>query len=256
MNLFYWVGVSVDLTLTLAYIGAVGRGFYGLPQKEVKMSTSIIQLLVLAAIAVFLILRLRNVLGTREGFEKPPISKAEPMKRSANHDFEVIEGGPDRDIIDHAPEGSDAADALTKMKAADPSFEVAGFLQGARGAYEMILMGFEAGDMDGIKPYISEEIFDSFNDVVKMREEQGLTIEAKFIGIRELSLAEAEFDEATNEAEVSVRFVGEMTSVVKDTEGNIVEGDEKAVKRQRDVWTFARVMNSGDPNWQLVATGE
>ena len=110
--------------------------------------------------------------------------------------------------------------------------------------------------MDGIKPYISEEIFDSFNEVVKMREEQGLTIEAKFIGIRELSLAEAEFDEATNEAEVSVRFVGEMTSLVKDGEGNVVEGDETAVKRQRDVWTFARVMNSGDPNWQLVATGE
>ena len=73
------------------------------------MSTSIIQLLVLAAIAVFLILRLRNVLGTREGFEKPPISKAEPLSRSPKHDFEVIEGGPDRDIIDHAPEGSDAS---------------------------------------------------------------------------------------------------------------------------------------------------
>lgn len=220
------------------------------------MSTSIIQLLVLAAIAVFLILRLKNVLGTREGFEKPPISKAEPMNRSAKHDFEVIEGGPDRDIVDHVPEGSDAADALIKMKAADTSFEVAGFLQGARGAYEMILMGFEAGDMDGIKPYISEEIFDSFNDVVKLREEQGLTIEAKFIGIRELSLSDAEFDEATTEAEVSVRFVGEMTSVVKNAEGEIVEGDEKSVKRQRDIWTFARVMNSGDPNWQLVATGE
>ena len=220
------------------------------------MSTSIIQLLVLAAIAVFLILRLRNVLGTREGFEKPPISKAEPLNRPANHDFEVIEGGPDRDIIDHVPEGSDAADALVKMKATDPSFEVAGFLQGARGAYEMILMGFEAGDMDSIQPYISEEIFDSFNEVVKMREEQGLTIEAKFIGIRELSLVEAEFDEASSDAELSVRFVGEMTSVVKDSSGDIVEGDEKAIKRQRDVWTFSRVMNSGDPNWQLVATGE
>ena len=256
MNLFYWVCVAVDLTPTLAYIGAVGRGFYGLPQNEVEMSQSIIQLLVLAAIAVFLILRLRNVLGTREGHEKPPISKAEPLNRSPKHDFEVIEGGADRDIIDHAPEGSDAADALTKMKAADPSFEVAGFLQGARGAYEMILMGFEAGDMDGIKPYISDEIFESFNEVVQMREEQGLTIEAKFIGIRELSLSDAEFDEVTKEAEVSVRFVGEMSSVVKDAEGTVVEGDETAVKRQRDVWTFARVMNSGDPNWQLVATGE
>jgi predicted lipid-binding transport protein (Tim44 family) len=220
------------------------------------MSTSIIQLLVLAAIAVFLILRLRNVLGTREGHEKPPISKAEPMARSAKRDFEVIEGGPDRDIIDHTPEGGDAAEALAKMKRSDPSFEVAGFLQGARGAYEMILMGFEAGEMDSIKPYISAEIFDSFSEVVKMREEQGLTIEAKFIGIRELSLANAEFNDATHEAEVSVRFVSELSSVVKDANDNIVEGDEKAIKRQRDTWTFARAMNSGDPNWQLVATGE
>jgi len=227
-----------------------------LPQFEVTMNSSIIQLLVLAAIAVFLILRLKNVLGTREGFEKP-VSKAEPIAaRGPKRDFEVIEGGPDRDIIDHVPEGSSTAGALARMKKSDPAFEVAGFLQGARGAYEMILMGFEAGDMDGIKPYISEDIFESFNDVVKMRDEQGLHIEAKFIGIRELTLTEAVFNEATSEAEVSVRFVSEMTSVVKDAEGNVVEGDDKQVKRQRDVWTFARVMNSGDPNWQLVATGE
>lgn len=220
------------------------------------MSTSFIQLLVLAAIAIFLILRLRNVLGTREGHEKPPISRAEPMSRQAKPDFEVIEGGPDRDIIDHAPEGSETAAALVKMKATDPSFEVAGFLQGARGAYEMILMGFEEGDMEGIKPYISDEIYDSFNSVVEQRADQGLTIDAKFIGIRELALVGAEFDDATKEGEVSVRFVGELTSAVKDMDGNIVEGDEKTVKRQRDVWTFARVMDSGDPNWQLVATGE
>jgi predicted lipid-binding transport protein (Tim44 family) len=165
------------------------------------MSTSFIQLLVLAAIAIFLILRLRNVLGTREGHEKPPISRAEPMSRQAKPDFEVIEGGPDRDIIDHAPEGSETAAALVKMKATDPSFEVAGFLQGARGAYEMILMGFEEGDMEGIKPYISDEIYDSFNSVVEQRADQGLTIDAKFIGIRELALVGAEFDDATKEGD-------------------------------------------------------
>lgn len=246
----------MDLTLLLAYIGADGRRYYALPQNEVKMSTPIIQLLVLAAIAVFLILRLKNVLGTREGHEKPPISKAETLSKPVKRDFEVIEGGPDRDIIDHAPEGSDAAEALVKMKEADPSFEVGGFLQGARGAYEMILMGFEAGEMDSIKPYISDEIFESFNEVVEMREAQNLTIDAKFIGIRELSLADAEYNETSHEGELSVRFVSELTSVVKDPTGNIIEGDEKAIKRQRDVWTFARVMNSGDPNWQLVATGE
>lgn len=220
------------------------------------MNGSIIQLLVLAAIAVFLILRLRNVLGTREGFEKPPAPRRDASSARPKRDFDVIEGGPDRDIVDHVPEGSPSARALSEMKAADRSFQVGEFLQGARGAYEMILMGFEAGDMDSIQPYISQEIFDSFNEVVQMREEQGLTIDAKFIGIRELALTEAVFDQATQEAEVSVRFVSEMTSVVRNAEGEVVEGDEKAVKRQRDVWTFAHVMNSGNPNWTLVATGE
>jgi predicted lipid-binding transport protein (Tim44 family) len=220
------------------------------------MNGSIIQLLVLAAIAVFLILRLRNVLGTREGFEKPPAPRAEAAPTRPKRDFDVIEGGPDRDIVDHVPEGSPSARALAEMKAADRSFQVGEFLQGARGAYEMILMGFEAGDMDSIKPYISGEIFDSFNEVVRLREEQGLTIDANFIGIRELALNEATFDQATQEAEIAVRFVSEMTSVVRDVAGEIVEGDEKQVKRQRDAWTFARVMNSGNPNWTLVATGE
>jgi len=219
------------------------------------MNGSIVQLLVLAAIAVFLILRLRNVLGTRDGFEKPAAPRQE-QQTAPKRDFGVIEGGPDRDIVDHVPEGSSSAEALSEMKSADSTFEVSGFLQGARGAYEMILMGFEAGDMESIKPYISEEIFESFDEVVQMRDEQGLKIDANFIGIRELALNEATYDQASSEAELTVRFVSEMTSVVRNAEGEIVEGDEKHVKRQRDVWTFARVMTSGDPNWILVATGE
>ena len=97
------------------------------------MSSSIIELLVLAGIAVFLIMKLRGVLGSREGFEKPVVPLEEPRPR-ARRDFEVIEGGPDRDIVDHVAEGSDAARALAAMKAAEPSFSVNDFLKGARGA--------------------------------------------------------------------------------------------------------------------------
>ncbi|MCU0909209.1 MAG: Tim44/TimA family putative adaptor protein [Rhodobacteraceae bacterium] len=221
------------------------------------MSGAIIQLLVLAGIAVFLILRLRNVLGTREGFEKPPVPLSDagsPARRRP--DLEVIEGGPDRDIIDHAPDGSPAAKALAAMKLAEPSFHVGEFLGGARGAYEMILMAFERGDLTDVMPFLSKDVFEAFSEVIDQREQQGLTIEANFVGIRELALHEATFDRDTGIGEVTVRFVGELTSVVRDKSGEIVEGNPNEIKRQRDVWTFARKMGASDPNWQLVATGD
>lgn len=218
------------------------------------MNSSLIQLLVLAGIAVFLIIKLRAVLGTREGFEKPPVPLETPAR--ARRDFEVIEGGPDRDITDHVAEGSPAAQALAAMKGAEPSFSVATFLSGARGAYEMILMAFDKGDLDSIRPFIGADVEHSFGEAIESRREQGLTIESKFVGMRELALHDATYNPATREAEVSVRFVGEITSVVKNAAGEIVEGKPTEIKRQRDVWTFARKMGANDPNWQLVATGD
>ncbi|WP_166417759.1 Tim44/TimA family putative adaptor protein [Cochlodiniinecator piscidefendens] len=219
------------------------------------MSPAAIQLLVLAGVAVFLILKLKNVLGTREGFEKPPLQAPEDDASNRRAGFEVIEGGPDRDITDHAGENSAVANALAEMKGAEPSFNVGEFLQGARGAYEMILMGFERGDMDAIRPFLSDDIAEAFEGVVQARADQNLTVEAEFIGVRETTLENATFDSASREGELEVRFVGELTSFVRDAAGDIVEGDPKEVKRQKDVWTFARVMGSDNPNWQLVATG-
>ncbi|MGH1369999.1 MAG: Tim44/TimA family putative adaptor protein [Maritimibacter sp.] len=216
------------------------------------MSSPVIQLLVLAAIALFLIFRLRDVLGTREGFEKPVANRLPPEQFDKLKD---VEGTLDEDIADHVEPESDAGRALSKMKSIDPSFSVGDFLSGARGAYEMILMAFEAGDLAKIKPFLSDDVYESFASVVEDREKQGLTIEADFIGLRELKLDDADFDEATNEGEITVRMTGELTSVVRDKSGEIVEGSPKDIKRQKDIWTFARIMGSDNPNWQLVATG-
>lgn len=217
------------------------------------MNSPMIQLLVLAGIAVFLILRLRNVLGTREGFEKPP-AVHNPASQRSKPAFEVIEGGPDLDITDHVPEDSDAGKALANMKRIEPSFGVSDFLGGARGAYEMIVMGYERGDLGDIQPFLSEEIYDSFVDGVAAREDQGLTIEANFIGVREMELIDATFDKDTKEAELTIRFVAELTSAVRDNAGDIVEGSLTDVKKQKDEWVFARIMGSDDPNWLLVST--
>lgn len=220
------------------------------------MNSPLLQLLVLAGIAIFLILRLKSVLGTRDGFEGPPRSQpAASPARDRRQDFEVIEGGPDHDIIDHVSEDSDAAAALAEMKRVDPAFSVTEFLQGARAAYEWIVMAFERGNLDEVAPFLSEEVYEAFAQVVDARQEQGLTVEAEFVGIRGTTLQDARFDPETRRAEITVSFIGELVSVVRDREGNIVEGKPGQSRRQKDIWTFERVMGSDDPNWRLVATG-
>ncbi|MHA7887511.1 Tim44/TimA family putative adaptor protein [Roseicyclus sp.] len=217
------------------------------------MNSSLLSLLVLAGIAIFLILRLRSVLGTREGHETPAAPRPGPSE-TRRRDFEVIEGGPDRDITDHVEDGSESARALAAMKLAEPGFSVSEFLQGARGAYEMILMAFENGDVDELRPFLADDVMETFETVIRQRQEQGLTIDASFIGVRELTLDSASFDRATGVGEITVRFVGELTSVVKNADGQVIEGDPNEIKRQRDVWTFARNMGAENPNWELVAT--
>ena len=218
------------------------------------MNAPLLQLLVLAAIAVFLILRLKSVLGTRDGFEKPVAQRlpAEKPRRS----FEVIDGGLDHDIIDHVEENSRAAKALAAMKRAEPSFGVADFLSGARGAYEMILMGFERGDLAPVKDFMAPEVYEAFAEVVEARAAKGLTVEADFAGLREMTIGDATFDETTRVGEITLRFTAEITSVVRDAGGDVVEGEPGKMKRIKDVWTFARTMGADDPNWELVATGE
>jgi len=218
------------------------------------MNNSIISILVLGAIAVFLILKLRSVLGTRDGFEAPAktaIDDIRPQKR----DLRVVRGGPvDDDFSDYFQPDSDDATALRKMQSIEKSFSLNEFLKGARGAYEMILMAFENGNIERVKSFLAPEVYDSFADVIRDREMRGLKVEATFVGLKELVPEDADFDDATKEGELSVRFVGELTRIIKDRSGAVVEGHATDIVRQRDVWTFSRVFGSNDPNWQLVAT--
>lgn len=214
------------------------------------MSSVSIQLLVLAGIAVFLIIKLRSVLGTRDGFE--PTAAAPATRVSAPT---VIDGALDEDITDHAPDEA-SRDALAAMKGAEPDFNVTEFLKGARGAYEMILMAFDKAEIDSIRPFTGPEVEASFDAAVADRMARGLTVTSTFMGIRELSLTEARFDRTTKRAEISIRFTGELIRAVKNAEGQVVEGNATAIQRQREVWAFSRLMGTGDPNWQLVAISD
>lgn len=219
------------------------------------MNSSLIQLLVLAGIAVFLILKLRSVLGSREGFEKPALPQDEirPQPKLVQP---VTADGVDLDITDHAPAGSPAAAALAAMKVAEPGFSVSEFLLGARGAYEMILMAFERGDIDPVRPFLADEVEASFTQAINARDRDGQTVEANFLGLREMTLSDAEYDPNTRTAEITLRYTGELTSLVRNKAGEIIEGSATEVKRQRDGWTFARRMGVQDPNWQLVGTSD
>jgi len=217
------------------------------------------QLIILAAIAVFLILRLRSVLGTRTGFEGPPdrLSQAPQTASKDERPFEVIEGGgTDQDIADHVEVESDAGKALAAMKREEPDFFVSDFLAGSRQAYEMILMAYESGDLETLREFLAPDVYAGFEAAVEERDEKGFTVDARFIGVREMKLKEARFDDLDNVADITVRFVGELTSVVRNAEGDVVEGDPSEIKRQADVWTFSRLMGSDNPNWLLVATGQ
>ena len=216
------------------------------------MNSAIIQLIVIAGVAVFLILKLRSVLGTRDGYEKPPqpLDDARPRPK-----FEVIDGGPDRDIADNTSDPASAS-ALALMKAAEPAFNVTDFLKGARGAYEMILMAFDKGDLDRIRPFLGDDVAATFGQAIADRLDRGLTIESTFSGVRDLALTEATFDATSRTADISVRFTGELSRAIRDKSGQIIEGSPTAILKQREVWTFSRRMGTGDPNWQLTATGD
>lgn len=215
-------------------------------------SNALIQLIVLAAIAIFLILRLRNVLGTRDGFEPDQTQTPQPQRK-----FEVIDGAAqevDHDIFDHVEEDSTAAKALAAMKQIEPRFGVADFLGGAKAAHEMILIGFERGDLSEIRPFLDDQVAEAFQSVIDARTAKGQVVEAQYLGTRETSITAAEFDMTTRRAEISVRFLSELIVATRDADGNVVDGDPKASRKQRDVWTFGRRMGQNDPNWQLVAT--
>ena len=148
-----------------------------------------------------------------------------------------------RQLVDPVFDGVDeVADAVSKAKAGQVQYRTdrAGIIHCPLGKAD-----FEVSALR-----------ENLDALIADREAQGLSIEADFVGVREVTLADATFDRDTSEAELTVRFVGELTSVVRNAEGEIVEGNPTEIKRQRDVWTFARDMGADDPNWQLVATGE
>ncbi|MEM7500222.1 MAG: Tim44/TimA family putative adaptor protein [Pseudomonadota bacterium] len=219
------------------------------------MSTQLVELLILGAVAAFILYRLRSVIGTRTGYEAPPDRYSAPGGQGADDNVEPIsEPQPEIDV-DEADLPAEAREAVAAMRAAEPDFHLGEFLGGARQAYEMILMAYEEGNRDLLRDLLAPDVYSAFDGVIEDRENEGLTVDARFIGVRDVRVETVAFDPETSEADVTIRFTGELITAVRDAENRIVEGDPNEIRRQTDIWTFSRVMGAPNPNWLLTATG-
>lgn len=214
-----------------------------------------LDILLLGAIAGFIALRLRAVLGQRTGHEQKRRRPPYADKDAAGRDAEAGEDGdnvvalPPRDT---APADPAQEAVLAPLRAADPNFDAAEFISGAKAAYEMVVTAFAAGDKDTLRPLLSREVFSDFAGAIDERARRGETMETTFVGLRGINIIETQVNNRI--AEVTVKFESELISVVKDAQGHVISGHANTVDQVTDIWTFARDTRSRDPNWTLIAT--
>ncbi len=216
-------------------------------------------------LAVFIFLRLRSVLGTRTGSERPPY---DPYARR-----EAPQPGPNDNVVTLPPRtdspldpppppaerfkgsydpNSGAETGLTEIAAVDPSFDAHAFVEGARSAYEMIVTAFASGDTKTLKTLLSKDVYESFASTIADRERKGETVETTFVSIDKAKICGAELNGGV--AEVEIKFSSQLVTVTRDKAGAVLDGDPEKVVEVVDVWAFARDVGSRDPNWKLVRT--
>ncbi len=226
-----------------------------------------------ALIAAFLVLRLRNVLGRRDGHQgdqserKDQDNPADPfhLGRPPEAGNENVVSLPERgepgafeELIDPQNTDEDApqdplAAGLTQIMRADKNFDIEEFLVGARTAFEMIIGGFASGDTDMLQALLSREVYGNFAEAIAKREDADETLETLISAIRVSEIVEAYMEGST--AFVTVKFVSDQSKVTRNIEGKIIDGDPQESVEVTDFWTFAHNMQASDPNWALVATG-
>ena len=212
-------------------------------------------IIILALVALFIGLRLYSVLGERTGHEQQPILKpADPDARVE------ARPAPSTPTPQASTDGNDlaylpmAGPGLRALIAADPSFDVARFLEGAQGAYRMILEAFWKGDLDALRPYVDDNVYQAFASSVEQRKKEGLALDNRLVNIEEAVISAASLEQTV--AFVTVRFEADIAAVTRNKKGEVVAGSMSDAVQTRDLWTFRRDIASRDPNWLLVETDE
>jgi predicted lipid-binding transport protein (Tim44 family) len=206
-------------------------------------------------VALFIGLRLYSVLGERTGHEQQPILKpADPeavVDRRVQQPLATAFASADSGDLAYLPTDGPGVGALL---AADPTFDVARFLEGARAAYRMILEAFWKGDLDAIRPHVDAHVFETFAGAVEQRTKDGLTLDNRLVAIEQAVISEANVERSV--AVLTVRFEADIAAVTRNAEGQVVAGSMSDAVQTRDLWAFRRDLSSRDPNWLLIETDE
>lgn len=224
-------------------------------------------LILLALIAVFIFLRLRSVLGSKDGNEENrnhrDIFGSDPMDERDNSEQDNVihlpgsaseveqNQRPAEQVNEIEPVGP-VQRALADIIAADPSFDQHSFVDGARGAFDMIMTAFAGDDRETLKNLLTPEVYQNFESALDARKAAGETLETTLVGIKSLEITEAALK--NNVAEITVRIVSEQVNVTYDANGDVVDGDSNYIDTITDVWTFERDITSSSPIWFLTAT--
>ncbi|AWN34979.1 Tim44/TimA family putative adaptor protein [Methylobacterium radiodurans] len=224
--------------------------------------------IIFLALAVFVIWRLRSVLGQKTGTERSPFKpvergRAEPQARSEGDNVVRLPGAdraspertqapPARDWRGIAEPGSAVARGLEAAVQAEPSFDPRAFLEGAKSAYEAIMIAFAKGDRKTLRSLLSKEVGEAFEGAIAERERNRQTLETTFVSIDKAEIVAVEVRNRV--AQITVRFLSNLITATRDANGAVIDGSAETVVEVPDVWTFARTLGSRDPNWQLVAT--
>jgi len=213
-------------------------------------------IILFAMVAAFLVLRLRSVLGRRTGNERrrdllvrPP---APARDQPAGNRIVNLTQRP-APLAAGAPPPNTVAGGIAQITTADPSFDANMFLDGARGAFGLIVAAFANGDKNQLRPLLSDETCKPFTAAIDERAAAGETLETRIGKLKDIDIIEAGMDGRT--ARVTVKLVSDQINVLRAHDGSVVDGDPQHEIEKIDFWTFARDARSSDPNWLLVATG-
>lgn len=211
--------------------------------------SALIEIIILAVVAGFLILRLRSVLGKRHGHERPRYEDADRYVGGRRDEPDNVTPFPRRTQVDAEPPTLHGPAA--KLQALDPNFDEGEFLNGAREAFRMILAAYAAGDRDTLRALANDEIYESLETAISDRESRDETLDATLIGIQAAKIDSVDVEGTV--AQVTVRFESEQSNVTRNAEGQPIAGAPNQVETIVDLWTFERDMSSSNPNWRLVA---
>jgi predicted lipid-binding transport protein (Tim44 family) len=209
----------------------------------------LIDIIFFAAVALFIAMRLRGVLGRRTGHERRPEPPVTPSKPD---NVVKLPGREDHDGPFGHVQDAELRAGLNAVRRHDPEFDLEHFLGGARGAFEMIVGAFARGDADTLRPLLADDVYAGFADALEQREAAGETLETEIVGMKAVEVVDARMD--GSRALVTVRFTSDQMNVTRDANGAVVDGDPNQLAEVIDVWTFSRDTASRDPNWLLVAT--